>query len=162
MAPSNIEAWFINYKKVWEPPFSLDEFVDLHTEDVVYDDLSIPKVFNGREELREFFVRVVEGIPNFASRYDRFYRQGDVIITEGALIGDQTKPYRGNPPSNRHIELPWVQILHFKEDLIAEVHDYYDRLDFLRQMGVVSLDFTGQPLKEDAQAYQTGSRDIET
>ncbi|MBI2821823.1 MAG: ester cyclase [Acidobacteria bacterium] len=130
--------------------------MNLHTEDVVYNDLTIPKVFRGRLELREFYVRVLEAFPNFNSRYDRFFQQGDVIITEGALLGDQTKPYRGNPPSNKHVECPWVQILHFRRDLICEVHDYYDRLDFLRQMGILNFDFTGQPLAASGGVYKAG------
>ncbi len=81
MAPSNSETWFKEYQKIWEPPFSLEEYLKCHTEDVLYDDLTIPKVFNGRDQLREFYVRVLEAIPNFASRYDRFYQQGEVIIT---------------------------------------------------------------------------------
>ena len=139
------------------PPFRLEDYLNLHTEDVVYNDLTIPKVFRGRLELREFYIRVLEAIPNFSSRYDRYYQSGEVIIAEGALIGDQTKPYRGNPPSNRHIECPWVQFLHFRGDKICEVHDYYDRLDFLRQMGIVNLDFTGQPVTKTGGAYKAGS-----
>lgn len=156
MAPSNVSAWFEEYKGIWEAPFHLDAYLNCHTENVVYDDLTIPTVFNGRDQLREFYVRVLEAIPNFSSRYERFYQSGDVIITEGALIGDQTEPYRGNPPSNRHVDVPWVQILHFKGELICEVHDYYDRLDFLRQMGITNLDFTGQPVEEASGTYVAG------
>jgi hypothetical protein len=137
MAPSDMQTWFEEYKKIWEPPFKLEAFLNLHTENVIYNDLTIPKAFKGREELREFYVRVLEAIPNFSSRYDRFYQQGDVVITEGALVGDQTGMYRGSPPSN-----------------IYEVHDYYDRLDFLRQMGIANLDFSGQPIEETGGTYK--------
>ncbi len=157
MAPSNIQTWFEEYKKIWEPSFSLEEYLKCHTEDVLYDDLTIPKVFNGRNQLREFYVRVLEAIPNFSSRYDRFYQQGEVIIAEGALVGDQTEVYRGNPPSNRHVDVPWVQFLLFRGEEICEVHDYYDRLDFLRQMGIVDLDFTGQPVEGTGGTYQDGA-----
>ena len=157
MAPSNIETWFDEYRKIREAPFSLEEYLTCHTEDVLYDDLTIPKVFNGRDQLREFYVRVLEAIPNFASRYDRFYQQGEVIITEGALVGDQTEVYRGNPPSNKHVEVPWVQVLHFRGEEICEVHDYYDRLDFLRQMGIVDLDFTGQTVEKTGGTYKDGA-----
>lgn len=157
MAPSDIQTWFEEYKKIWEPPFQLEQFLDLHTQDVIYHDLTIPKVFKGRDELREFYVRVLEAIPNFSSRYERFYQQGEVVITEGALVGDQTAIYRGNPPSNKHVDVPWVQFLHFREEQIYKVHDYYDRLDFLRQMGIVNLDFTGQPLEGTGGTYQAGS-----
>ena len=95
MAPSNMQAWFEEYKKIWEAPFRLEDYLNCHTEDVVYNDLTIPTIFNGRDGLREFYVRVLEAIPNFASRYERYYQQGDVVITEGALIGDQTEIYRG-------------------------------------------------------------------
>ena len=156
MAPTNMDTWFEEYKKIWEPPFGLEEFLNLHTEDVLYDDLTIPKVFEGRDELREFYIRVLEAVPNFSSRYDRFYQQGDVVITEGALLGDQTGTYRGNPPSNKHFEVPWVQFLHFREEQMYEVHDYYDRLDFLRQMGVISLDFAGLPIADTEGTYEAG------
>lgn len=156
MAPTNMDTWFEVYKKIWEPPFGLEEFLNLHTEDVLYDDLTIPKVFEGRDELREFYIRVLEAVPNFSSRYDRFYQQGDVVIAEGALLGDQTGTYRGNPPSNKHFEVPWVQFLHFREEQMYEVHDYYDRLDFLRQMGVISLDFAGLPIADTEGTYEAG------
>ena len=120
MAPTNIQIWFKEYKKIWHAPFQLEEFLNLHAEDVLYDDLTIPKVFKGHDELREFYIRILEAVPNFSSRYDRFYQQGDVLITEGALVGDQTKPYRGNPPSNKHFEVPWVQFLLFREEQICE------------------------------------------
>ena len=157
MAPSNMQAWFEEYKKIWEAPFRLEDYLNCHTEDVVYNDLTIPTTFNGRDALREFYVRVLEATPNFASRYERYYQQGDVVITEGALIGDQTEIYRGTPPSNRHVDGPWVQFLHFKGDLIYQVHDYYDRLDFLRQMGIADLDFTGQPVERTGGDYKVGS-----
>ena len=154
MAPTNIQTWFQEYKKIWHPPFQMEEFLNLHTEDVRYDDLTVPKVFKGHDELREFYIRILEAVPNFSSRYDRFYQQGEVIITEGALVGDQTEVYRGNPPSNKHVEVPWVQFIHFRGEEICEVHDYYDRLDFLRQMGIVDLDFTGQPVEKTGGTYQ--------
>ncbi len=56
MAPSNIETWFEEYQKIWEAPFSLEEYLTCHTEDVLYDDLTIPKVFNGRDQLRRRWV----------------------------------------------------------------------------------------------------------
>jgi steroid delta-isomerase-like uncharacterized protein len=154
MAPSDMQTWFEEYKKIWEPPFKLEAFLNLHTENVIYNDLTIPKAFKGREELREFYVRVLEAIPNFSSRYDRFYQQGDVVITEGALVGDQTGMYRGSPPSNKHVDVPWVQFLLFRGEQIYEVHDYYDRLDFLRQMGIANLDFSGQPIEETGGTYK--------
>jgi hypothetical protein len=50
-----------------------------------------------------------------------------------------------------------VQFLHFRGEEICEVHDYYDRLDFLRQMGIVDLDFTGQPVEKTGGAYKDGA-----
>jgi hypothetical protein len=50
-----------------------------------------------------------------------------------------------------------VQFLHFRGEEICEVHDYYDRLDFLRQMGIVDLDFTGQPVEGTGGAYKDGT-----
>ena len=156
MAPPSVQAWFEDYKKIWSPPFRLEDYLNLHTEDVVYNDVTIPKVFHTKKEVREFYVRVLEAFPNFTSRYDRYFQQDDAVITEGALVGDQTKPYRGNPPSNRHVECPWIQILHFRGDKICEVHDYYDRLDFLRQMGILEFDFTGQPIAKTGGVYKAG------
>ena len=103
-----------------------------------------------------FMLRVIIWIEVSGSdRVQRAHKTWKVLV--GSMSSsDQTGTYRGNPPSNKHFEVPWVQFLLFRGEQIYEVHDYYDRLDLLRQIGVINLDFAGLPIADTEGTYEAG------
>ena len=44
----------------------------------------------------------------------------------------------GVPPTNRHVEVPLVAIVHFREGKLAHEHIYWDQASVLKQIGLLN------------------------
>jgi steroid delta-isomerase-like uncharacterized protein len=61
---------------------------------------------------------------------------GDRVIAETCMHGTHRGPFRGLPPTGRHLDVPFLLIFQFDgPDLVSE-RVYYDRLTLFIQLGV--------------------------
>lgn len=44
----------------------------------------------------------------------------------------------GIPPTNRHVEVPLVAIVHFRNGKLAHEHIYWDQASVLKQIGLLT------------------------
>ncbi len=58
----------------------------------------------------------------------------------------------GVPPTNRHVEIPLVAIVHFRDDKIAHEHIYWDQASVLVQVGLLKPD--GLPIHGVSTAHK--------
>jgi steroid delta-isomerase-like uncharacterized protein len=78
-----------------------------------------------------------DGFPNLKREVLRWTFGDDAVVIELRLSGKQDGPFRGSPASGR--ELDFRIIAHFQfdsEGRIAQETAYYDRLTFMRQVGL--------------------------
>ena len=116
-------------------------FVELATEDVEW---VIPgATASGRDELAALISAYVEAFPDGRHEPVRLEAVGDTAVVEGRWSGTHTGPLRlpdGEVPSTgATVRFRFCGVLHARDGRIASLHNYFDRLDLLGQLGLVPV-----------------------
>jgi steroid delta-isomerase-like uncharacterized protein len=139
--PGNQSATIVDR---WSDAFNRHDaaaYVACYTEDAVFDDVALHRIFNGREELAEFFNEWDAASPDSRVDVERVLPiDGGVVVTwtgRGTLSGE----FPHLPPTavrGSRIDLRAVSILDLSPDGLIKRHtDYYDLFSLLRQIGVI-------------------------
>ena len=72
---------------------------------------------------------------------NRYYESGDTIVVEGVYSGTHTGPLwtpNGEvPPTGRHFEFPFCDILQARGGKVVSHRVYFDQVVFLAQLGLI-------------------------
>jgi ketosteroid isomerase-like protein len=115
-----------------------DAFVDYFAAD---GEVMTPfGTFRGREEIQNFMRGMMSAFSE--SRHDvDFYSDGDVVVVEGTWTGRHTGPLvtpQGEaPPTGREARSPFAGIVRVRDGRIVSLHNYYDGLGFMAQLGLM-------------------------
>jgi len=67
---------------------------------------------------------------------------GSTVVTEGHFVGTHTgtlrTPQGDIPPSGNNIKLRYATVQRVEGGLIASEHIYFDQLEFMTQLGVIT------------------------
>jgi ketosteroid isomerase-like protein len=78
--------------------------------------------------------------PDGRLHLDSSVESGDTIMVEGRFTGTHTGPMAGPggtiPPSGRTLELQYCDVFKVRDGRIATHRIYYDRIDFMIQLGL--------------------------
>jgi len=138
-------------EKLWQE-HTKHEFLTRDTEstlDTMVDDAYVNHVpvmtgGHGRNALREFYSR--DFIPNMPP--DTKLTPVSRTLDENQLVDEmifsfthtQEIPWMlpGIPPTSRHVEVPLVAIVRFRDGKLAHEHIYWDQASVLKQIGLLS------------------------
>ena len=113
----------------------LDGLMQLFTEDVVYEDVTLGAVNRGKDAVRafaaEFFSRFPDVTIELSSNFATPTQGGAEWVMRGIQAGDSAQ---AAAPSQR-FALRGASILGFANGRICRVADYWDRAKFLEQLG---------------------------
>lgn len=134
-----------------ENAHQLEETLATLTEDCVFEDLALGRVYHGRAGAAEYYhlwwnafgVEVVGGT--------RYVTTDGTLISEAGYRGVHRGEFLGIAPTGRPIELRFVVIIGFRDGLMAGERFYYDLAGLLRQIGAERL-----PSLESIQADSVG------
>jgi len=138
-------------EKLWEE-HTKHEFLTRDTEstlDTMVDDAYVNHVpvmtgGRGKEALRQFYSR--DFIPSMPP--DTKLTPVSRTLDENQLVDEmifsfthsQEIPWMlpGIPPTNRHVQVPLVAIVRFRNGKLAHEHIYWDQASVLKQIGLLS------------------------
>jgi len=138
-------------EKLWQE-HTKHEFLTRDTEstlDTMVDDAYVNHVpvmtgGHGKNALREFYSR--DFIPNMPP--DTKLTPVSRTLDENQLVDEmifsfthtQEIPWMlpGIPPTSRHVEVPLVAIVRFRDGKLAHEHIYWDQASVLKQIGLLS------------------------
>ncbi|HKE32369.1 MAG TPA: ester cyclase [Candidatus Angelobacter sp.] len=138
-------------EKLWQE-HTKHEFLTRDTEstlDTMVDDAYVNHVpvmtgGHGKNALREFYAR--DFIPNMPP--DTKLTPVSRTLDENQLVDEmifsfthtQEIPWMlpGIPPTSRHVEVPLVAIVRFRDGKLAHEHIYWDQASVLKQIGLLS------------------------
>lgn len=130
----DIDSLAAAWSKAWEGS-DTDAFLALFTEDAVYRDDQVNRLNRGHADLRPFHEHFAAALSNVRLEVRRAFQSGENALFEWHFSGDQTGPYHGRPPSNRHFEQDGVSLLTLAPDgKVKAVVDYYDSGGVSRQL----------------------------
>jgi steroid delta-isomerase-like uncharacterized protein len=102
-----------------------------------FDDEPFDAHHVGREEVRAFYAGLLQALPGLRLDVQRRHAATDTVVLEVIVRGQHLGPWRGLPPTGRHVELPLCGIFTFdEENHLAGERAYYDRATLLRQLGI--------------------------
>jgi len=96
----------------------------------------------GQDGARQFLSVWFEAMPDNEISVTNEYVAGSVVVQEAVFSGTHT----GNltapnglvvPPTGRHVQAPYVDILVVEGDQIASDHLYWDQVELLTQLGLM-------------------------
>jgi carboxymethylenebutenolidase len=140
-----------NLSELWEE-HTKDEFVTRDTEatlatmvdDAYVNHIPVLTGGCGKPELRTFYSR--DFIP--AMPPDTTLNPISRTVGENQLVDEmifsfthtQEMPWMlpGVPPTNKHVEIPLVAIVRFRDGKLAHEHIYWDQASVLKQIGLIS------------------------
>ena len=77
--------------------------------------------------------------PDVLDSVEEQVAEGDIVVSRVRVIGTQTGPFRGLPPSGRRADFTAVGIDRFDGDLVVERSAWFDMADLMRQLGHTTL-----------------------
>jgi predicted ester cyclase len=98
--------------------------------------------FEGREQVLGFLKMYWDAFPDARLEITRSIEDGELVMAEGMMIGTQTgalqTPDGEIPPTGRGVQIRWMSTYDVRGDEIASEHLYFDQVEFMTQLGVMS------------------------
>ena len=125
----------------------LDEIADLsrgdleavlgyYTDDVYFEDVTVPEPCRNKEEMRAFMAVFYRGFPDLHIEVRGCIASGQTVVAEYDLIGTHDGPFLGHPPSGRGFRIPAVSVYEHDGSLFTRETVYYDSATMFRQLGL--------------------------
>ena len=119
-----------------ENAHKLEETLATLTEDCVFEDVALQKVFHGRAGAAEYYrmwwsafrIQVEVG------KGTRHWITDDLFVSETSYAGTHVGEFLGIAPTNRPIQFRFVVFVTFRDGLFAGERFYYDLGTLLRQI----------------------------
>ncbi|HET9386478.1 MAG TPA: ester cyclase [Gemmatimonadales bacterium] len=89
---------------------------------------------NGLKELVRFYRTA---FPDLSNSIEEQVAEGNTVVTRGTTRGTHEGPLGDIAASGKRIAVPWVMITRLEGQKIAEEWEFYDALDFMKQIGAM-------------------------
>ena len=117
----------------------LDETLATLTEDCIFEDVALQKIFRGHAGAAEYYrmwwsafqIQVEIG------KGTRHWIAEDLFVSETSYAGTHVGEFLGIAPTGRAIQFRFVVFVTFRDGLFAGERFYYDLATLLRQIGPV-------------------------
>lgn len=120
-----------------------DAYGKLFAEELVMRTPSIPGVATGRAARVEFVQDIFAAFPDGKISTVSTLADGDWGCTEVHFVGTNTGPMEGADgadiaPTDKPVEFDYCIVAKFSDGVITELHEYYDQLGMLTQLGIAA------------------------
>jgi steroid delta-isomerase-like uncharacterized protein len=120
-----------------ENAHDLDGIMGTFGADARYDDEPWSEHHLGRDQVRSYYETMLKAAPDLKIDIQKHHVTDDAVLLEVVISGTHRGPWRGLPPTGRHIEFPLCGVFTFgADDKLAGERIYYDRATVLRQLGI--------------------------
>lgn len=120
-----------------------DKIEELHAENVVLRAPDSPQPRTGRKALLEWYMGFFRAFPDMDAKLERVFAQGEWVCGEFDISGTHTGPLAGGPggqtipATGKKVRMRGSTIYQVQGGKVAEVHEYFDQLGFLSQLGLI-------------------------
>jgi len=134
---------------MWDPRQAvLDEIADLsrgdleavlayYTDDVYFEDVSVPEPCRNKAEMRDFMAIFYRGFPDLHIEVRTCVAgDGNTVTAEYDLIGTHTGSFVGHEPTGRSFRIKAVSVYVYDGELFTRETVYYDSASLFGQLGL--------------------------
>lgn len=105
-----------------------------------YEIMPTGQIFDGEEAVRNYHRRQREAFSDQRHENARFHCAGDdTVIAEFELLGTNTGPFLGQPPTGKAFRVPTIAVFFFEGDRITNERVYLDLASMFGQIGRLEL-----------------------
>ena len=119
-----------------ETAHRMDETLATLTEDCVFDDRALGRVWHGREGASEYYRMWWDAFGVTPHTAQRYAPSPDLLVVETRFKGTHDGSFLGVAPSRRAIDVPMVIFVDFRDGLLAGERFYWNVADLMAQVGV--------------------------
>jgi len=99
----------------------------------IFDELYADEL---KEEMKQTFVSLRAGFPDFHFTADDMIAEGDLIATRWTLTGTHTGEFMGIPPTNKQMVVTGIAIARMVNGKHQRIWEDFDRLGMMQQLGL--------------------------
>jgi steroid delta-isomerase-like uncharacterized protein len=113
-----------------------EKTISFYTDDIVYEDLAFGQIKRGKEELRALVNSTFAMVPDTNFEVKSSFISGDWFCSEWVWSGTHKGNMPGLPATGKRFSIRGVSVGELKEGKIKRNSDYYNLMDFLKQIGI--------------------------
>jgi len=129
------------YNSHQSDPAWLDKIVATLAEDFEVIDVPTGRTLHGPDGYREINLFFAEGFPDSLVELTNVFATDDQAVVEftgrGTNTGPLHMPMGDIPPTGRYSELRFCSVSRARSGKIVSIHNYYDVMTMLQQLGLV-------------------------
>lgn len=107
-----------------------------YTEDVVFDDISLPEPLKGAEEMREFMHGMYAAFPDLHIELRSLFGEEDIVAAEYDLMGTHQGEMEGHPPTGKTFKVRALSTYEYDGSRFTKETFYWDSASMLAQLGL--------------------------
>ena len=142
MEGRELQEFIHRYNTAWND-HDVDTIVSMHTEDSVFENHTTGDVNVGREEIRDAVSGIFTVFPDLNFETRRQYLRDDLVVQEwtarGTHEGVMSRSGLEVPPTGRRVEYRGMDVIPFRDGLVARKDVYSDGVTLLRQLGLTDI-----------------------
>jgi steroid delta-isomerase-like uncharacterized protein len=113
-----------------------EKTASFYADDIVYEDIGFSKTARGKEELRVFLNNFFAAFPDLNFELKSSFISGNWYCAEWVWSGTHKVDMPGLPATGKRFSIRGVSVGELKEGKIKRSSDYYNKMDFLQQVGI--------------------------
>ena len=130
------------YNAAWNA-HDVEAIVSMHTDDSVFENHVTGDVNVGREEIGRAIESIFAVFPDLSFETRRAYVRDDLVVQEWTARGTHEGPMTRSgievQPTGRKVEYNGMDVIPFRDGLVARKDVYSDSITLLRQLGLTSI-----------------------
>jgi steroid delta-isomerase-like uncharacterized protein len=115
------------------------DFLATQTDDVAWDDLTMPEPIKGKAATKKFFGDVTKAFPDVKVTPVNSWAVGDFVITENAVTGTHKGAFMGIQPTKKSMTMHDIDIVQFKDGKMVKGTTYGNGGEMLMQLGLLPM-----------------------
>ena len=121
------------------------DFLAVQTDDIAWDDLTMPEPMKGKAAAKKFFADVTKAFPDVKVTPANTWAVGDFVITESAVTGTHKGAFMGIQPTKKSINLHGIDIVQFKDGKMTKGTTYGNGGEMMMQLGLMPAPGAAKP-----------------
>lgn len=107
-----------------------------YTEDVIFEDISLPEPLSGSEEMREFMEGMYATFPDLHVELQSLFGEDEIVAAEYQLIGTHEGDLDGKPPTGKTFRVKALSVYEYDGQRFTKETFYWDSASMLQQLGL--------------------------
>ncbi len=137
-----LQSLIDRYNAAWGE-HDVEAIVALHTEDSVFENHTTGDLNVGREQIARAIAGIFGVFPDLSFETRRQYVREDLVVQEwtasGTHLGPMTRSGVEVEPTGRRVEYRGLDVIPFRDGLVARKDVYSDGVTLLRQLGLSQI-----------------------